>query len=70
MRELTMIYCGEDGELESEANPNGSARHIAGIFNESKNVLGLMPHPENAVEEIHGSTDGRALFTGIVGALS
>ena len=58
------------GELKPEANPNGSARHIAGIFNESKNVLGLMPHPENAVEDLHGSTDGRAMFKGIVeGAL-
>ena len=51
-------------------NPNGSARAIAGIFNETKNVLGLMPHPENAVEELHGSTDGRAMFKGIVEALS
>ena len=68
--QVAFRYCDEEGALEPEANPNGSARHIAGIFNESKNVLGLMPHPENAVEEIHGSTDGRALFTGIVGALS
>ena len=50
--------------------PNGSARNIAGIFNDTKNVLGLMPHPENAIEPVQGSTDGKALFKGIVEALS
>jgi len=67
---IAFRYCDAEGELKPEANPNGSARHIAGIFNESKNVLGLMPHPENAVEDLHGSTDGRAMFKGIVEALS
>src|SRR5438876_1035782 len=43
---------------------------IAGVFNDAKNVLGLMPHPENAVESLHGSTDGKAFFKGIVEALS
>jgi phosphoribosylformylglycinamidine synthase len=51
-------------------NPNGSARHIAGIFNEGKNVLGMMPHPENAIDPLQGSTDGRPLFEGLAGALS
>ena len=68
--QIAFRYCDGEGELKPEANPNGSARHIAGIFNESKNVLGLMPHPENAVEALHGSTDGRAMFKGIVEALS
>jgi phosphoribosylformylglycinamidine synthase len=68
--QIAFRYCDAEGELKPEANPNGSARHIAGIFNESKNVLGLMPHPENAVEDLHGSTDGRAMFKGIVEALS
>ncbi|HSY89127.1 MAG TPA: phosphoribosylformylglycinamidine synthase subunit PurQ [Verrucomicrobiae bacterium] len=68
--QIAFRYCDPNGELRPEANPNGSARHIAGIFNESKNVLGLMPHPENAVEDLHGSTDGRAMFKGIVEALS
>jgi phosphoribosylformylglycinamidine synthase I len=48
-------------------NPNGSLHDIAGIFNEQKNVLGLMPHPENLIEAAHGGTDGRALFTGLLG---
>jgi phosphoribosylformylglycinamidine synthase len=50
-------------------NPNGSARDIAGVFNETKTVLGLMPHPENAIEPLHGSTDGRGLFEGLARAL-
>ena len=68
--QIAFRYCDAEGEFSPEANPNGSARAIAGIFNETKNVLGLMPHPENAVEDLHGSTDGRAMFKGIVEALS
>jgi len=48
---------------------NGSARDIAGIVNERGNVLGMMPHPERAVEPAHGRTDGRRLFEGLVEAL-
>ncbi|MHA6690235.1 phosphoribosylformylglycinamidine synthase subunit PurQ [Devosia sp. A449] len=48
-------------------NPNGSINNIAGIFNEQKNVLGLMPHPENLIEAAHGGNDGRALFSGLLG---
>jgi phosphoribosylformylglycinamidine synthase subunit PurQ / glutaminase len=62
-------YCGPDGGLSEAANFNGSARAIAGIFNDSRTVLGLMPHPENATDPLLGGTDGRALFAGLVGAL-
>lgn len=48
-------------------NPNGSINDIAGIVNESGNVLGLMPHPENLIEAAHGGTDGRALFESVLG---
>src|SRR4051812_17760882 len=48
---------------------NGSARDIAGILNESGNVLGMMPHPERMVEDAHGRTDGRRLFEGILAAV-
>ncbi len=68
--QVAFRYCEADGAETSQANPNGSARNIAGIFNDTKNVLGLMPHPENAIEPLQGSTDGKALFTGIVEALS
>ncbi|MBS1823700.1 MAG: phosphoribosylformylglycinamidine synthase subunit PurQ [Acidobacteria bacterium] len=50
-------------------NPNGSLRDIAGICNASRNVLGMMPHPENHVEDIMGCTDGRGLFAGLVAHL-
>ncbi|MDE1901776.1 MAG: phosphoribosylformylglycinamidine synthase subunit PurQ [Alphaproteobacteria bacterium] len=51
-------------------NPNGSVNDIAGIFNKERNVLGMMPHPEDAVEPLHGSTDGKILFDSIVQALA
>jgi phosphoribosylformylglycinamidine synthase len=47
-------------------NPNGSLNDIAGVFNKDKNVLGLMPHPENLIESAHGGIDGRALFSGLL----
>jgi phosphoribosylformylglycinamidine synthase len=68
--QIAFRYCDEDGELTALANPNGSARNIAGVFNETKTVLGLMPHPENAIDALLGSTDGRGLFEGLVTALS
>ena len=48
-------------------NPNGSLNNIAGILNSNKNILGLMPHPENLIEAAHGGDDGRALFSGLLG---
>ena len=51
-------------------NPNGSARNIAGILNEKRNVLGLMPHPERVVDPQLGGTDGRAMFESLIEALS
>jgi phosphoribosylformylglycinamidine synthase len=51
------------------AQTNGSARDIAGIVNEAGNVLGMMPHPERALEPAHGVTDGRRLFEGIIEAI-
>ena len=47
-------------------NPNGSVADIAGVFNRDKNVLGLMPHPENLIESAHGGLDGRALFSNLL----
>jgi phosphoribosylformylglycinamidine synthase len=68
--QVAFRYCSSDGEFGDEHNPNGSARNIAGIFNRTKNVLGLMPHPENAIEPLQGSTDGKPLFRSMVEALS
>lgn len=50
-------------------NPNGSVDDIAGVLSENRRVLGMMPHPERAIEPAHGATDGAALFAGLVGAL-
>ncbi|MEX2602092.1 MAG: phosphoribosylformylglycinamidine synthase subunit PurQ [Balneolaceae bacterium] len=60
--QIVFRYCNEAGEITRESNINGSVDNIAGICNERTNVLGLMPHPERAVESLLGSTDGRALF--------
>ncbi len=51
-------------------NPNGSVRNIAGILNEKRNVMGLMPHPERVVDDQLGGTDGRALFQGLIDTLA
>jgi phosphoribosylformylglycinamidine synthase len=55
-------YCDEKGNLVPEANPNGSIRNIAGICNETRNVFGMMPHPERACSSLLGNTDGRKIF--------
>ncbi|MBI2586363.1 MAG: phosphoribosylformylglycinamidine synthase subunit PurQ [Rhodospirillales bacterium] len=58
-----------DGESRNDYNPNGSARDIAGILDERKKVLGLMPHPERLADPALGGSDGRAMFDGLVKAL-
>jgi len=59
-------YTDAVGEVTDDANPNGSANGIAGILNEVGNVMGMMPHPERAVEEILGSVDGLGLFEALL----
>jgi len=63
-------YCSEAGELVDQANDNGSARAIAGILNEGRNVLGLMPHPEDATDPLLGGTDGQGFFASLAEALA
>ena len=62
-------YCSPEGVVDEPSNINGAAHSIAGIVNERGNVLGMMPHPENHVEDIMGCTDGRGLFAGLVAHL-
>src|ERR1041384_1278660 len=62
-------YCSADGVVDEASNINGAADSIAGIVNEHGNVLGMMPHPENHVEDIMGCTDGRGLFAGLAAHL-
>jgi phosphoribosylformylglycinamidine synthase len=63
-------YADAAGRLTEAANPNGSLRAIAGICNEARNVVGLMPHPERACERVLGSDDGRLLFESAIEAIS
>ncbi|NQV58739.1 MAG: phosphoribosylformylglycinamidine synthase subunit PurQ [Alphaproteobacteria bacterium] len=65
---IAFRYCGGNGD--ESANPNGSIDDIAGIFNDRRTVLGLMPHPERAADPVHGGTDGRGLLDSLVSALS
>jgi phosphoribosylformylglycinamidine synthase I len=59
-------YCDRDGSITGDANPNGSQRNIAGIYDETGRILGMMPHPERAADAMHGGTDGRRLFESLV----
>ncbi len=63
-------YCDPQGQASQAANPNGAANNIAGICNETRNVVGLMPHPERACETALGSADGLVLFESVVGAMA
>ena len=63
-------YVNALGEVDSQANPNGSANNIAGIMNREGNVLGMMPHPERCCEEILGGTDGGLIFKSIIKSTS
>jgi phosphoribosylformylglycinamidine synthase len=62
-------YVTRDGRLDPAANVNGSARAIAGVCNEGRNVVGLMPHPERASEPELGSADGRRIFEALIHVL-
>ncbi len=59
-------YCDENGVVSDTSNPNGSLQNIAGICNENRNVFGMMPHPERAVDDNIYNTDGRLLFESIL----
>jgi len=67
---IAFRYVTPDGEATAVANPNGAARNIAGIYNERRTVLGLMPHPERLADPALGGTDGRAMFDGLVESLA
>ncbi len=63
--QIVFTYADRDGTASSEANPNGSIANIAGICSPEGNILGMMPHPERAVESILGSVDGAAVFASV-----
>ncbi|MDQ2101497.1 phosphoribosylformylglycinamidine synthase subunit PurQ [Azospirillum isscasi] len=73
--QVAFRYVSDEGSADprwnpNDWNPNGSLDSIAGIFNAKRTVLGLMPHPEDAVSAFHGNTDGKPMFDGLVEALS
>jgi phosphoribosylformylglycinamidine synthase len=69
-RQVIFRYVTADGDVSAEANPNGSLNNIAGLCNRSRNVVGLMPHPERACELSLGSADGLVLLESVVAALT
>lgn len=68
--QILFRYSDADGNLTEESNFNGSIDHIAGITNDGRNVLGMMPHPERAMEKLLGSDDGKIIFDSILNSLS
>jgi phosphoribosylformylglycinamidine synthase len=62
-------YTDAAGEVTSESNPNGADRNIAGIVNDRGNVIGLMPHPERAMDALLGSSDGVGFFESVLASL-
>ncbi|MGA7161568.1 MAG: phosphoribosylformylglycinamidine synthase subunit PurQ [Bacteroidota bacterium] len=67
--QIVFRYCSKSGEIDEASNPNGSLLNIAGITNKEGNVMGMMPHPERAVEPPLGSADGRKIFQSMVESL-
>ncbi len=67
--QVAVRYCAPDGAITDAANPNGSQRSIAGVYNDRFNVLGMMPHPEDATHALLGGLGGKPLFDGMAGAL-
>jgi phosphoribosylformylglycinamidine synthase len=69
-RQVILRYTDPNGQLADESNPNGSVHAIAAICSESRNVVGMMPHPERACESLLGGEDGRMIFESIVNAMA
>jgi phosphoribosylformylglycinamidine synthase subunit PurQ / glutaminase len=69
-RQVLLRYTDPAGRLADEWNPNGSVNAIASVCNESRNVVGMMPHPERACEPLLGSVDGRLIFESVVTAMA
>ncbi|MBC7694376.1 MAG: phosphoribosylformylglycinamidine synthase subunit PurQ [Burkholderiales bacterium] len=66
--QIIFRYCNENGEITPDSNPNGATENIAGVCNATKNVFGMMPHPERAADELLSNTDGKFLFESILKA--
>ena len=64
--QILFKYCNEKGELTDDSNPNGSLENIAGVCNETKNVFGMMPHPERASDAVLSNTDGMQILNSLI----
>lgn len=64
--QILFYYCDDQGEVSDASNPNGSLHNIAGVTNKTKNVFGMMPHPERAADENLGNVDGLAFFKSLL----
>jgi len=67
--QIAVNYCNKNGDISEENNPNGSINNIAGIFNKSKNILGMMPHPERMINSYLSGEDGSIFFENLIGNL-
>ena len=65
---IAFEYCDEKGNIDKDSNPNGSINNIAGILNNKKNILGMMPHPERVIDPLLSSEDGSIMFESLVGS--
>ena len=66
-KQIAVTYCNQEGIENVENNPNGALKNIAGIFNENKNVLGMMPHPERMIDNYLSGEDGSLFFENLLG---
>ena len=63
---IAAYYCASDGKIDEKSNPNGAIKNIAGIFNEKKNILGMMPHPERMIDQYLSGEDGSIFFENLI----
>ena len=64
--QVAAYYCASDGKIDEKSNPNGAIKNIAGIFNEKKNILGMMPHPERMIDQYLSGEDGSIFFENLI----
>ncbi len=64
--QIAAYYCSSSGKIDEKSNPNGAIKNIAGIFNEKKNILGMMPHPERMIDQSLSGEDGSIFFENLL----
>ena len=67
--QIAVSYCNKDGNCDDDANPNGAIKNIAGILNDKKNILGMMPHPERMIDKYLSGEDGSLFFKNLLNNL-